>query len=399
MTTLLRNVRIFDGHRLIDSDALRVHDGRIVAVGSGLVPRTGETVVEGGGGTVIPGLIDAHTHVFPGSLEQALAFGVTTEIDMFAEPAFAAQCRLSASTRTDHADVRSAGTGATVAGGHPTQLVERGVYPPFPTVGDDPAAFVADRVAEGSDHLKIFIDDGGVVGHPCPTLPASAVAALVAAAHDHGLLAVVHPGGHKDVDIALDAGADGLAHLPVDRPITPSLADRIAAAGTFVIATLGVGDALCGRGSGPALAARYADHLDATSRQMLTLFDGGFPLGQGAHPDATATRHSLRMLHDRRVPLLAGTDAGTLGVAHGVSLHHELALMVGAGLAPSEALTAATAAPAAAFGLTDRGRIEPGLLADLVLVAGDPTVDITATTAITGVWRRGARWRGERTGV
>jgi imidazolonepropionase-like amidohydrolase len=84
-----------------------------------------------------------------------------------------------------------------------------------------------------------------------------------------------------------------------------------------------------------------------------------------------------------------------------VSLHHELALMVGAGLSPSAALTAATAAPAAAFGLHDRGRVQAGLLADLVLVAGDPTVDITATTAIEGVWRRGERWRGPdgRTGV
>jgi imidazolonepropionase-like amidohydrolase len=130
MTTLLRNVRIFDGYGVIDSDALRVHDDRIIAVGSGLVPRTDETVVQGG--TVIPGLIDAHTHVFPGSLEQALAFGVTTEIDMFAEPTFATAYKLSATTRRDHADIRSAGTGATVAGRAPDTSGRAGHLPAVP---------------------------------------------------------------------------------------------------------------------------------------------------------------------------------------------------------------------------------------------------------------------------
>ena len=60
-----------------------------------------------------------------------------------------------------------------------------------------------------------------------------------------------------------------------------------------------------------------------------------------------------------------------------------------AGLTPEEALAAATSETAKAFGLSDRGRIAPGLRADLVLVEGDPTVDITATRRIAGVWKRG----------
>jgi imidazolonepropionase-like amidohydrolase len=67
----------------------------------------------------------------------------------------------------------------------------------------------------------------------------------------------------------------------------------------------------------------------------------------------------------------------------------ELENLVGAGLHPEEALHAATGAPARRFSLTDRGRIAPGLSADLVLVEGDPTADITATRAIVGIWRRG----------
>jgi hypothetical protein len=70
-------------------------------------------------------------------------------------------------------------------------------------------------------------------------------------------------------------------------------------------------------------------------------------------------------------------------------MHREIELLVGAGLTPIEALTAATAGPARAFRLADRGRIAPGLRADLLLVDGDPTRDITATRAIAGVWKGG----------
>jgi imidazolonepropionase-like amidohydrolase len=89
------------------------------------------------------------------------------------------------------------------------------------------------------------------------------------------------------------------------------------------------------------------------------------------------------------VPLLAGTDAGSPGTAHGASLHDELALLVQAGLTPGAALAAATGAPAAAFGLPDRGRIAPGLRADLVLVRGEPERDVTRTRAVQVVWRGG----------
>jgi len=79
------------------------------------------------------------------------------------------------------------------------------------------------------------------------------------------------------------------------------------------------------------------------------------------------------------------------GSWNGASLHGELALLVRAGLTPTEALAAATSVPARAFGLADRGRIAPGLRADLLLVRGDPTRDVTATRDIVGVWKAGVR--------
>jgi len=89
------------------------------------------------------------------------------------------------------------------------------------------------------------------------------------------------------------------------------------------------------------------------------------------------------------VPILAGTDTPNPGTAHGASLHRELELLVGSGLTPQLALQAATSAPARVFGLTDRGVIEPGRRADLVLVDGDPLTDITHSRRITRVWRGG----------
>lgn len=89
------------------------------------------------------------------------------------------------------------------------------------------------------------------------------------------------------------------------------------------------------------------------------------------------------------VRILAGTDAGNPGTAPVVSLHGELEYLVKAGLAPERALAAATSVPAAAFHLIGRGRIAPGLRADLVLVNGDATADVMATRDIVEVWKGG----------
>jgi imidazolonepropionase-like amidohydrolase len=92
-----------------------------------------------------------------------------------------------------------------------------------------------------------------------------------------------------------------------------------------------------------------------------------------------------------KVPILAGSDAPTPGTTYGASLHGELALLVRAGLSQLQALAAATSVPAQIFRLPDRGRIRPGMRADLVLVEGDPSLNIDATRNINAVWKRGVR--------
>src|SRR5712691_5688034 len=121
--TAIRDVRLFDGKKVVPSATVVFSKGVITAAGPSVKVPNGAVVIDGTGKTLLPGLIDAHTHVFPGSLERALRFGVTTELDMFTVAELAQ--KLKAEQRgdgvTNRADVLSAGTLVTVAGGHGTE--------------------------------------------------------------------------------------------------------------------------------------------------------------------------------------------------------------------------------------------------------------------------------------
>lgn len=119
-TVLIRDVRIFDGHRVLGRGSVLVVGGRIAAAGR-LPQTTKHPVYDGGGRTLLPGLIDCHVHTFEGSSADALRFGVTTELEMFGDPALLAEARRRRRSlaRTDQADLWSAGNGVTVPGGHP----------------------------------------------------------------------------------------------------------------------------------------------------------------------------------------------------------------------------------------------------------------------------------------
>jgi imidazolonepropionase-like amidohydrolase len=105
-------------------------------------------------------------------------------------------------------------------------------------------------------------------------------------------------------------------------------------------------------------------------------------------------RDSVTAMYKAGVPVLAGTDANSVrlspfNVRHGESLHHELELLVETGLSNLDALRAATSLPAQYFDLKDRGVIEPGRRADLILIAGNPLEDIKATRLLKRIWCAG----------
>jgi imidazolonepropionase-like amidohydrolase len=378
-SVLIEGAKLFDGNRFLPRGCLLVLEGRVAAFDARLTPPAGVPVVDARGGTVLPGLIDAHVHVFPGALQAALRSGVTTELDMFADPGLVGALAQQASADPSAADLRSAGIGATAPGGHPTRLVTQGLLAPFPTVTGP---------AQAEHFLKVILEDGTTTGHPCPTLTADTVQALVGAAHARGLLVVAHALTQAHALLAVGAGVDGLAHLFLDEPLTPRFVDAAGHRNVFVIPTLTSLAARSGHHRGRALAAdpHLGPALDPRERTVLTM---DFPVGPGARADLAHALSAAAQLHRAGLRLLAGTDASSPGTAHGASLHDELHLLVQAGLSPAAALAAATSAPAAAFGLTDRGGIAPGRRADLVLVQGDPEHDITGTRTIEQVWRAG----------
>jgi imidazolonepropionase-like amidohydrolase len=385
-----RDVRVFDGERIVPRATVVVRDGVIAAIGPDLSIPAGADVIDGDGRTLLPGFIDAHTHAFADALERALVFGVTTELDMFTDHRFAARLRAeqrSAAGAPGRADVFSAGTLVTAPNGHGT---EYGLVIPTIALPADAEAFVDARLAEGSDYIKVVYEDGRSHGLKMPSISQDVLNAVVAAARARSRLAVVHVGSRQAALDAIRSGASGLVHLFADAAPTAEFVDAARRSGAFVVPTLSVieSTAAIASGAGVAKDARLARFINPSERVSL---NRSFPSRPGSQRDAAHALEATRLLHDAGVPILAGSDAPNPGTAHGVTIHRELELLVKAGLTRTAALSAATSAPARAFGLKDRGRIAAGLRADLVLVTGDPAADITATRDIVGIWKGGRR--------
>jgi imidazolonepropionase-like amidohydrolase len=343
------------------------------------------TVVDGTGKTLLPGLIDSHVHAFQGQ-DDALLFGVTTQLDMFSAPVStrAVRARMASGTNSKAADIFTSGILATVPKGHGT---EYGFPIPTLTTPAEADAWVAARIAEGSDFIKIIDEPGTTVGRPFPTLDRATIQALVVAAHKRGKLAVVHAQSLATATESIEAGADGLAHLFIDQDGGSAFAQLAKAHHVFIVPTYTVFEVFGGRPGGAALLDRPALSGLLPKGAVATLHQS-FGSDRSAKLDALEAAN-ITALAKVGVPILAGTDAGNPGTWYGLSVHRELELLVKAGLSPLQALTAATAAPASAFRLADRGRIAPGLKADLLLVDGDPTADISAVHDIVEIWKDG----------
>ena len=219
---------------------------------------------------------------------------------------------------------------------------------------EDGRRFVATRVAEGMDYIKVIVDPPGRGGLDLP-----AVRAIVEAAHGAGRIVVAHASHTGAVATAQAAGADVLTHAPLDAALDQAAVTDVRGSHRTSVPTLVMMEGVAANAPVPGLDYRHA-------------------------------RDSVAELHRAGVPIVLGTDANQApgvpaNVPYGESAHRELELLVEAGLTPAEALHAATAAAAVRFGLPDRGRVAPGLRADLLLVDGDPATDIAATRAILAV--------------
>jgi len=408
-STTISNVRVFDGEHTLENQTVTIEGPTIASIhpssADDQTHTATRTVIDGTGQTLLPGLIDAHTHSSLEALRLALRFGVTTELEMGG--VLTAPNREDIATDDDVADVRSSGFGLTPPGGHPFEIIPEGAFPgegepgfgdvvmPLSTTPEQAVSFIPQLIASGSDYIKFLIEDGSTANAPgLPMLDQATLNAGVTEAQRLGMVTLAHTLTVGATRMALEAGIDGLAHLFVDEAPTPELIDLIASAGVFVVPCVVLNSSVIGvTAAAFAADARVSARLDPQWLMTLQSAINHYPAG--SVDDVLAT---VRALHDAGVPILVGTDASAPdpslgGLAHGASVHHELQMLVQAGMSATGALAAATSVPARHFGLTDRGRIAEGLRADLLLVHGDPTSTISDTLNTTAVWRRGSRVR------
>lgn len=363
----------------------------IVAVGPDIsTPSDAETVTLPGA-TLMPGLIDAHVHLFLHPYNET-----SWNDQVLKEPLALRTVRASANARatlmagfttvrdlgTEGAGYADVGLKAAIAQGvvpGPRMLVAtralvatgsygpKGFDPGFDVPqgaeeADGPALVTAARrqIGRGADVVKLYADYRWGPGEPSrPTLSADEIRAVVDAAHAAGRKVAAHASSVEGMRRAILAGVDTIEHGDGG---TPEIFALMKARGVALCPTLAAGDAI----------ERYRG------------WNGLAP----EPASISAKRASFAAARAAGVTMCVGGDTGVF--AHG-SNARELELMVAGGMAPADVLMAATRDNAAVLGVGDRvGAITPGLLADLVAVGGNPLRDIGAVRTVTMVMKGGA---------
>lgn len=357
----------------MDQATVLVHDGRIAAVGAtrAIKVPTGATVIDGRGKVVTAGFWNSHVHIFTHALlhaDQRSAAELDAALDaMLNRWGFTTVFDIASildNTNLIRARIKSGevrgpmiltvGEPFFPLNGTPVYIrafvASEHVVLPEATSIPDAVAREKNEIARGADGVKLFTGDivGGKVGVEPMSLPLAQ--ALVAEAHKEHRPVFAHPTNLQGLTIALDSGVDILAHTtgePGDW--TPDLIARMKARRMALIPTLTLFDVDPRKdGAPPAVIARYL-------RQV-----------QG----------ELRAYHDAGEEVLFGTD---VGYTDAFDTTEEYQLMAGSGLDWRAILTSLTTAPAARFGYGERkGRVTPGMDADLVVLDADPATSVAA---------------------
>jgi len=392
-TLLLRPARVFDGVNAQPHEgwSVLVEGDRIAAVGANLNAPAGAQTIDLPGTTLMPGMIEGHSHLFlhpynetlwddqvlhePLALrtaravvqaERTLDAGFTTERDLGTEGAGFADVGLKQAI--DQGIVPGprllVATKAIVArGAYGPKGYEPGV--PIPQGAqevagvDETISAVRDQVAGGAGIVKFYADYHWGKGEPSrPTLSQAELDAGVAAAHDTGRLVAVHASTAEGMMRAVRAGADTIEH---GYGGTAEVFKAMAAKGIALCPTIAASEAY----------ARYFQHWN----------------GQEPAPESVQeNRRSFQMAIKAGVPICMGGDVGVY--THGQNWM-EMDAMQRAGMPAAQVLIAATSGNARILHLGDRGAVRTGLLADLVAVDGDPTRDVSAVRHIRMVMKGG----------
>lgn len=385
---LFKNVRVFDGQKIIESIDVMIQEGIIQKIEASISPPQNAKIIDGLGKTLLPGFIDSHVHLFkPIQLRQSAVLGVTTQLDMFTTPKSFNYLRkiVDSTIGQELSDFRTAGILATAPGGHGT---EYGFKIPTINQADQADAFVLERLKEGSHYIKIVYDNYKTYQMSKPTIDKKTLKAIIQASHNNKKKAFVHIGSIQEAIDAIQAGADGLAHLSLENKISPEFVQIAARYKPAIIPTMTVLESMCGIKTGQSLLQEpFRSYLPPDAQKNLLKAFRTNPAPQGIN--CQTSMQYIKALHQSGVPLLIGSDAPNPGTTYGASVHRELELFVKAGISPLEALKSATSIPAEHFNLSDRGLIKEGYRADLLLIQGDPTKNIKHTRQISGVWKKG----------
>ena len=396
-----------------------VDQGRIQGIAPHQAAPDGAFLIEGHGRTLMPGLVDAHTHLgspasAPGALVLPdpeanlrgwLAAGVTTIFDMGGR--IGANRKLA--TRIEHGTIAgpriySAPLPITAVGGHPIPLA-KALLPKLAgglveslvvqVAGPEGASAAIDQVLEERpDFVKLILDE---LPAGTPELSPKTVQALVEEAHARGSKVVIHVGSVEDLRVAIQAGVDLIAHAPHQGTLTDADLVALQASGIPVVATLAGFEGAVSIGAGtwhPSAAdlalgwGKPSADLEGEKGREFSTHPVLGPFTASIDP---AMADNVRRMAAAGVTVLVGSDGPLPGVWAGSGTHAEIHALAAAGLPLPALLAAACRGPRDLLDPdAEWGRMAPGAVADLLLVEGDPTTDIDALEHIAGIWQGGA---------
>lgn len=343
------NVRVFNGNDIGPATTV-VIDGAVIGDDA-----TGARHIDAKGATLIPGLIDSHSH--PSNithLQELSRFGVTTGFTM---ACFEPQMCKSLKGHTGLADILTTTTPAS-APGSSHGIITAMIDPSLLIHNDSQVpAWVERQLAGGPDYAKLVAE--------VPGLSQKALTDLVNLVHQGGKMVSTHASTYQAYEQAIVAGTDHIQHVPMDKAVSQGMVTQMLSRGQTVTPTL----------------------------TMMRNSDKNNPAKYNFKPAI----ESVTTIHKAGIPILAGTDSNTAPgvpamVPFGSSMHDELENLVEAGMSNVEALRSATYLPAFFYGLRDRGVIAPGMRADLILIDGNPLEDIRVTRRIQKVWLAGVEY-------